>query len=31
VQDTEHWTVTRAFLQSPERMLRLLLDDEHEP
>ena len=26
-EDTEHYTITRAFLQDPNRMLRYLLDD----
>ena len=27
-RDTEHFRVTRAFLESPERMLKQLLTDE---
>jgi predicted ATPase len=27
-QDTEHYVVTRAFLERPERMLRELMDPE---
>lgn len=33
LDETEHWTVTRTFMESPERMLRLLLADRdtHAP
>jgi predicted ATPase len=27
-EETEHYRVTRAFLESPQRMLRQLLGDE---
>jgi predicted ATPase len=28
LRDTEHYTVTRSFLEDPERMLAMLLEDE---
>jgi predicted ATPase len=30
-QDTEHYVVTRAFLERPERMLREMMEPEPNP